>query len=72
MNGDSAMSIVHAAPQAADIDPVPNIELADGLHSNHFRWSPNLIDDSSSDGDVLRPCYALTIPFFISFSSPFF
>ncbi len=55
MNGDGAMEIVHATPQAADVDPVPNIEPEEGLHSNHVPGSPNSSDDSSSDGNVLRP-----------------
>ncbi len=56
MNGDGAIEIVHATPPAADIEPVPNIESADDLHSNHVPGSPNSSDDSTSDGSASRSC----------------
>ena len=55
MSGSGAMEIMHATPLAADVDPVPNIEPTEGLHSYHVRDSPDSSDDSSSDGNVLRP-----------------
>ncbi len=55
MNGDGAMEIVYSTPQAADVDPVPNIEPAARLYSNHVPGSLNSSDDSSSESNVLRP-----------------
>ncbi len=54
MNGDSAMEIMHATTQAADVNPVPKIEPADDMYSNHVLGSPNSTDDSTSDGNVSR------------------
>ncbi len=54
MNGAGAMEIVHATPQAADVNPVANIEPAKDMHSTHVLGSLNSTDDSTSDGNVSR------------------
>ncbi len=54
MNGAGAMHIVHATLQAANVDPGPNIEPAEGSHSNHVPESSNSSNDSTSGGNDLR------------------
>ena len=55
MNEEDAMEIVHATPQASDVNSVPNIEPADNVHANHVLGSPNSSDDSEYEGNFLRP-----------------
>ncbi len=55
MNGECATEIVHITSQTADVDPVLDIESAEGIQSNHVPGSPNFNDNSTSDGNVLRP-----------------
>ena len=55
MNEEAAMEIIHATPQASDVNSLPTIEPTDNLHSNHVLGSPSSCNGSAPDGNVLRP-----------------
>ncbi len=55
ITSEGAIHIVHAAPEAADVESVPDIEPAESIQSNHVPGSPNSNDDSTSESNFLGP-----------------